>query len=84
MFTTMLEGTQEDWSHIAQEHAKHQKTTAATQIMDSLRRLEAIEVGFGANKLAHSLCALGRDGYELLHSARSLPPPRWNLAAVFF
>ena len=55
MFTTMLEGTQEDWSHIAQEHAKHQKTTAATQIMDSLRRLEAIEVGFGANQLAHSL-----------------------------
>jgi predicted HD phosphohydrolase len=55
MFTTMLEGTPEDWGHIAQEHMKHQESTAPGQIMDSLRRLEAIEVGFGANQLAHSL-----------------------------
>jgi len=55
MFTTMLEGTKDDWSHIASEHMKHQVSTAPAQIMESLRRLEAIEVGFGANQLAHSL-----------------------------
>ena len=55
MFTTMLEGTKEDWSHIAQEHMKHQVSAAPQQIMESLRRLETIEVGFGANQLAHSL-----------------------------
>ena len=55
MFTTMLEGTKDDWSHIAQEHMKHQVSAAPQQIMESLRRLEAIEVGFGANQLAHSL-----------------------------
>ncbi len=55
MFTTMLEGTKEDWAHIAQEHIKHQASAAPQQIMDSLRRLAAIEVGFGANQLEHSL-----------------------------
>lgn len=55
MFTTMLEGTREDWGHIAQEHMKHQVSAAPAQIMESLRRLEAIEVGFGANQLQHSL-----------------------------
>ena len=55
MFTTMLEGTKDDWSHIAQEHMKHQVSAAPQQIMESLRRLEAIEVGFGANQLQHSL-----------------------------
>lgn len=57
MFTTMLEGTAEDWGHIAREHAVHQKTTAAKQIMESLKRLEPIEVGFAANQLTHSLMA---------------------------
>ena len=55
MFTTMLEGTKDDWSHIAQEHMKHQVSAAPQQIMESLRRLESIEVGFGANQLVHSL-----------------------------
>ena len=55
MFTTMLEGTQDDWSHIAKEHMKHQVSAAPQQIMESLRRLETIEVGFGANQLQHSL-----------------------------
>ena len=55
MFTTMLKGTREDWSHIAQEHMKHQVSAAPAQIMESLRRLAAIEVGFGANQLEHSL-----------------------------
>ncbi len=55
MFTTMLEGTQDDWSHIAKAHMQHQVSAAPQQIMESLRRLEAIEVGFGANQLQHSL-----------------------------
>lgn len=55
MFTTMLEGTQDDWMHIAAEHMKHQQSASAKQIMESLARLEAIEVGFGANQLVHSL-----------------------------
>ena len=55
MFTTMLEGTQDDWGHIAKEHMKHQVSAAPQQIMESLRRLESIEVGFGANQLQHSL-----------------------------
>jgi predicted HD phosphohydrolase len=57
MFTDMKHGTAQDWAHIAGEHAKHQQSTAALQIMDSLKRLEAIEVGFGANQLTHSLMA---------------------------
>ena len=36
MFTTMLEGTKDDWMHIASEHMKHQQSAAATQIIDSL------------------------------------------------
>lgn len=55
MFTTMLEGTAEDWGHIAREHMVHQKSTAGLQIMDSMRRLEPIVVGFAANQLTHCL-----------------------------
>jgi len=57
MFTDMKQGTAEDWAHIAVQHGKHQKTQAPKQIMDSLRRLETIEVGFAANQLTHSLMA---------------------------
>jgi predicted HD phosphohydrolase len=57
MFTDMRHGTAADWAHIAAEHGKHQKSAAARQIMDSLARLEAIEVGFAANQLTHSLMA---------------------------
>ena len=57
MFTDMKQGTADDWAHIAAEHGKHQKTQAAKQIMDSLSRLEAIDVGFAANQLTHSLMA---------------------------
>ena len=55
MFTDMRDGTADDWRHIAAEHARHQQSAAAQQIMESLARLEAIEVGFGANQLQHSL-----------------------------
>ena len=57
MFTTMHEGTAADWQHIGAEHARHQQSAAARQIMESLARLEVIEVGFGANQLQHSLMA---------------------------
>jgi predicted HD phosphohydrolase len=57
MFTSMKEGRAEDWAHIAAEHGRHQQSVAARQIMESLKRLEAIEVGFAANQLTHSLMA---------------------------
>lgn len=57
MFTDMKDGTAQDWAHIAMAHGRHQKGVAAQQIMESLRRLEAIEVGFAANQLTHSLMA---------------------------
>jgi predicted HD phosphohydrolase len=57
MFTDMHDGTAEDWAHIAQAHRSHQQSAAAKQIMESLARLEAIEVGFAANQLTHSLMA---------------------------
>ncbi len=57
MFTTMAEGTAEDWGHIAREHMAHQKSATGLQIMDSLRRLEPIVVGFAANQLTHCLMA---------------------------
>jgi predicted HD phosphohydrolase len=57
MFTDMKQGTAADWAHIAAEHGRHQQSAAARQIMDSLARLEAIEVGFAANQLTHSLMA---------------------------
>ena len=57
MFTSMKEGTAQDWAHIAAAHGRHQQSVAAQQIMESLRRLEAIEVGFAANQLTHSLMA---------------------------
>ncbi|MBV9931707.1 MAG: HD domain-containing protein, partial [Alphaproteobacteria bacterium] len=46
-----------DWAHIAAEHGRHQKSAAARQILESLKRLEAIEVGFAADQLTHSLMA---------------------------
>jgi predicted HD phosphohydrolase len=57
MFTDMRQGTAEDWAEIAAAHFQHQATTAAKQILESLKRLEAIEVGFAANQLTHSLMA---------------------------
>ncbi|MEA3041257.1 MAG: hypothetical protein QOC65_746 [Sphingomonadales bacterium] len=57
MFTDMKQGTAEDWAHIAAEHGRHQQSVAAKQIMEGLARLEAIEVGFAANQLTHSLMA---------------------------
>jgi predicted HD phosphohydrolase len=57
MFTDMRQGTAEDWAHIADEHRKHIASEAPKQIMEGLRRLAAIEVGFAANQLTHCLMA---------------------------
>jgi len=57
VFTDMKQGTARDWAHIAAEHGKHQADAAPRQIMDNLRRLDAIEVGFAASQLGHCLMA---------------------------
>lgn len=57
MFTTMLEGTAEDWAVISREHVAHYRTTAADQIIESLRRLGEMTLGFAADQLMHSLMA---------------------------
>jgi len=57
MFTDMRQGTAADWAHIAAEHGRHQAGQTPKQVMESLKRLETIEVGFAANQLTHSLMA---------------------------
>jgi predicted HD phosphohydrolase len=56
-FRRMQDGTQADWMIIAREHMLHQKTMASLQIMDTLRRMGDIVVGFAADQLTHSLMA---------------------------
>jgi predicted HD phosphohydrolase len=58
MFTTMLEGTQEDWAAISLAHVQHQRNVVPRQIMANLARLADLELGFAADQLTHSLmCA---------------------------
>src|SRR4051794_23855017 len=57
MFTHMKQGTPPGRAHTAAEPGRPQQSAAAQQIMESLARLEAIEVGFAANQLSHSLMA---------------------------
>lgn len=58
MFTTMQEGTQEDWNEISRAHNVHQRQVVAGKIMDSLARLADMDLGFAADQLTHSLmCA---------------------------
>lgn len=57
MFITVKHSSAEDWAHIAREHGRHQQSAAARQIMDSLKRLADIEVGFAADQLTHCLMA---------------------------
>ncbi len=54
MFTKMQEGTVEDWAVIGQAHAEHFKKTPA-HLMDMLRSLEQVTVGFACDQLQHSL-----------------------------
>jgi predicted HD phosphohydrolase len=55
MFTTMLEGTSQDWEQISAAHGVHQREAAPAQIMDCLARLGAMKLGFAADQLTHSL-----------------------------
>lgn len=57
MFVDMRQGTQEHWKVIGAEHRLHQQSAAPMQIMDTLRRLEPLQLGFAANQLTHSLMA---------------------------
>lgn len=55
MFTRMDQGTVEDWMVIGRAHVEHQQTAAPLMIMDTMRRLAPIRVGFAADQLTHCL-----------------------------
>jgi predicted HD phosphohydrolase len=55
MFTSMVNGTQEDWAHIAAEHMKHQKSQTPGLVLDMLHKLKNIQVGFAADQQTHCL-----------------------------
>ena len=54
MFTRMQDGTAEDWAVIGAEHRDHFTQTPA-HLMDMLRSLEQVTVGFACDQLQHSL-----------------------------
>lgn len=54
MFTRMQDGTAEDWKIISRETREHFKKTPG-QLMDMLKSLEAVTVGFACDQLQHSL-----------------------------
>jgi predicted HD phosphohydrolase len=58
MFTSMQEGTREDWAEISRAHTVHQSEVVPRKIMESLARLRDMDLGFAADQLTHSLmCA---------------------------
>jgi predicted HD phosphohydrolase len=54
MFTRMQDGTAEDWAVIGAAHKEHFTKTPA-HLMDMLRSLEAVTLGFACDQLQHSL-----------------------------
>jgi predicted HD phosphohydrolase len=54
MFTRMQDGTAEDWAVIGAAHKEHFSKTPA-HLMDMLRSLEQVTVGFACDQLQHSL-----------------------------
>jgi predicted HD phosphohydrolase len=54
MFTRMQDGTAEDWATIGAAHTEHFKKTP-NHLMDMLRSLESVTVGFACDQLQHSL-----------------------------
>ena len=54
MFTRMQDGTADDWAVIGAAHMEHFTKTPA-QLMDMLRSLEQVTLGFACNQLQHSL-----------------------------
>jgi predicted HD phosphohydrolase len=54
MFTRMQDGTAEEWAVIGKEHQEYFTKTPA-RLMDMLRSLENVTLGFACNQLQHSL-----------------------------
>jgi len=54
MFTRMQDGTAEDWAIIGAAHKEHFSKTPA-HLMDMLRSLQQVTVGFACDQLQHSL-----------------------------
>ena len=50
----MSDGTKEEWEHISQEHAPH-IMDMPTRVIEMLRQLEGLSLGFGTNQLHHAL-----------------------------
>ncbi len=56
MFTKMQDGTAEDWAVIGAAHQEYFSKTPA-HLMDLLRSLKTVSVGFACDQLHHSLMA---------------------------
>ncbi|MBC2776707.1 HD domain-containing protein [Parasphingopyxis marina] len=54
-FTRMQDGQPEQWMVIAKEHQAHYKTSAPMRIMEHLRDLGELTLGFACDQLHHSL-----------------------------
>ncbi len=54
MFTRMQDGTADDWAVIGAEHAEYFTKTPA-HLMDMLRSLEQVTLGFACDQLQHCL-----------------------------
>ena len=54
MFTRMQDGTAEDWAIIGAAHQDH-FAQAPARLMDMLKSLENVTVGFACDQLQHSL-----------------------------
>ncbi|MCX2979711.1 HD domain-containing protein [Halieaceae bacterium IMCC14734] len=54
MFTDMRNGTAEDWKHIGRAHTEYFRKTPQ-HLMDMLKSLEQVTLGFACDQLQHSL-----------------------------
>ncbi|NNC71521.1 MAG: HD domain-containing protein [Sphingomonadaceae bacterium] len=54
-FTRMQDGQPEHWAVIGAEHQAHYKTDAPKRIIQHLRDLDELTLGFGCSQLQHSL-----------------------------
>jgi len=54
-FTRMQDGKAEDWAIIGKEHQDHYKTLAPLRILQHLRDLGELTLGFSCDQLQHSL-----------------------------
>lgn len=56
-FTRMQDGKAEQWMVIAKEHQEHYRTSAPMRIVQHLRDLGELTLGFACDQLQHSLMA---------------------------